>query len=181
MDDRPEYSNYERDLGVVIVMPDGPGRMMTFLHSAIEAAEGETLRDIGPAIVRAQCAADPVQVAREIVRAKIAADSTALGPRVMPRDRSTIARCEAKLAEARSVAEIVMIEAHAANAYWRSWRDLGLIERKGGNLPASWKRFAQRNKGAEFLGNKHASHPLSAMHQLLRGCRGGTVGEGAHG
>ena len=149
--------------GVSIVLPDGPGRLATIVHSALEATEGETLPDIGPAIVRAQCAADPVQVAREIVRAKIAADVKGLGPRVMPRDRSTIARCEAKLAEARSVAEIVMIEAHAANAYWRSWRDLGLIPRRGADLPRSWTRFANRNKGAEFLGNKHASHPINAM------------------
>ena len=154
--------------GVSIVLPDGPGCLATIIHSALEAMEGgasgaSALRDVGPAIIRAQCAADPVQVAREIVRAKIAADVNELGPRVTPRDRSTIARCEAKLAEARSVAEIVMIEAHAANAYWRSWRDLGLIERKGGNLPASWRRFAQRNKGAEFLGNKHAAHPVNAM------------------
>ena len=109
-----------RETRRLIVMPDGPGSMMTILHSAAEATESATLRDIGPAIIRAQCAADPVQVAREIVRAKIAADMKGLGPRVMPRDRSTIARCEAKLVEARSVAEIVMIEAHAANAYWRS-------------------------------------------------------------
>jgi hypothetical protein len=34
-----------------------------------------------------------------------------------------------------------------------------LIERKGGNLPRSWRRFANRGRGAEFLGNKHASHP----------------------
>ena len=65
--------------------------------------------------------------------------------------------------DARSVAEIVMIEAHAANVYWRSWRDLGLIPRRGADLPRSWTRFAQRNKGAEFLGNKNASHPISAM------------------
>ena len=149
--------------GVVIVMPDGPGSMMTLLHSAAEASDSAALRDVGPAIVRAQCAADPVQVAREIVRAKIAADVKGLGPRVMLRDRSTIARCEAKLAEARSVAEIVMIEAHAANVYWRSWRDLGLIPRRGADLPRSWTRFANRNKGAEFLGNKHASHPINAM------------------
>jgi CRISPR-associated protein Cas1 len=78
----------------------------------------------------------------------------------MPR---TIERCEAALATAPSVAEIVMIEAKAASVYWRSHRDLGLIERKGGNLPASWKRFAYRGKGPEFLGNKHAAHPISAM------------------
>ena len=78
----------------------------------------------------------------------------------MPR---TIERCEAALTTTRSVAEIVMIEAKAASVYWRSHRDLGLIERKGGNLPASWRRFAYRGKGPEFLGNKHAAHPISAM------------------
>jgi hypothetical protein len=71
--------------------------------------------------------------------------------------------CEAKLNDARSVAEILIIEAKAASVYWRSYRDLGLIECKGGNLPRSWMRFANRGKGAEFLGNKHASHPISAM------------------
>jgi CRISPR/Cas system-associated endonuclease Cas1 len=149
--------------GVVIVMPDGPGRILTFVHSATEAADSATLRDIGPAIVRAQCAADPVHIAREIVRTKIAADKGALGPRVTPAMPRTIARCEAMLTTARSVAEIVMIEAKAASVYWRSHRDIGLIERKGGNLPASWRRFAQRNKGSDFLGNKHAAHPISAM------------------
>ena len=44
-----------------------------------------------------------------------------------------------------------------------SWRDLGLIPRRGADLPRSWTRFANRNKGAEFLGNKHASHPINAM------------------
>jgi CRISP-associated protein Cas1 len=149
--------------GVVIVMPDGPGRMMTLLHSAAEASDSEMLRDVGPAIIRAQCAADPVSIARKIVLTKIAADTGALGPRVTPAMPQTIARCEAALTTARSVAEIVMIEAKAASVYWRSHRDVGLIERKGGNLPRTWLRFAQRNKGAEFLGNKHASHPISAM------------------
>jgi CRISPR/Cas system-associated endonuclease Cas1 len=139
-----------------IILPNGPGRAILFM-------DGETLRDIGPAVIRAQCAADPVQVAREIVRAKIAADAKGFGPRLTERDFSTLARCEAKLAGARSVAEIIVIEAKAASVYWRSHRDLGLIERKGGNLPRSWLRFANRGRGAEFLGNKPASHPISAM------------------
>src|SRR5271154_4206335 len=78
----------------------------------------------------------------------------------MPR---TITRCETMLTTTRSVAEIVMIEAKAASVYWRSHRDLGLVERKVGNLPRTWLRFANRGKGPEFLGNKHASHPISAM------------------
>jgi CRISPR/Cas system-associated endonuclease Cas1 len=146
-----------------IILPNGPGRAILFIESALEATDGETLRDVGPAIIRAQCAADPVQLAREIVRAKIAADAKRFGPRLTERDFSTIARCEAKLASARSVAEIIVIEAKVASVYWRSHRDLGLIERKDGNLPRSWLRFAHRGRGAEFLGNKHASHPISAM------------------
>jgi CRISPR associated protein Cas1 len=137
------------------------------LYSVVPAlfslAYGRSFTRDGPAIIRAQCAADPVHVAREIVRAKIAADAKGFGPRLTERNLSTIARCEAKLAGARSVAEIVIIEAKAASVYWRSHRDLGLIERKGGNLPRSWLRFANRGRGAEFLGNKHASHPISAM------------------
>ena len=65
--------------------------------------------------MRAQCAADPVTIAREIVRAKIAADKSALGPRVTPAMPRTLARCESALMTARSVAEIVMIEAKAAS------------------------------------------------------------------
>lgn len=149
--------------GVVIVLPNGPGSALTFVETALEAKVSEVLRDVGPTIIRAQCAANPVLVATEIVSAKIAMDAKALGPRTTDRDLSTIARCRAKLTDARSVAEILVIEAKASSVYWRSYRDLGLIERKGGNLPRSWLRFANRGRGAEFLGNKHASHPISAM------------------
>ena len=58
----------------VKVMPDGPGRALTFIETALEARSADTLPDTGPTLIRAQCAADPVQVAREIRRAKIAAD-----------------------------------------------------------------------------------------------------------
>ena len=56
-----------------------------------------------------------------------------------------------------------IVESRAAASYWRTFRDAGLRERKNGNLPRSWLRFAQRNKGAAFLGNQHASHPINAM------------------
>ena len=59
-----------------------------------------------------------------------------------------------RLDEARSVAEIVTIEARIAAAYWRAFRDLGLRERKGGDLPRSWLRFANRQKGARFLDSR---------------------------
>jgi CRISP-associated protein Cas1 len=68
-----------------------------------------------------------------------------------------------KLNSARSVAEIMIVGSRATASYWGTFRDAGLRERKNGNLPRSWLRFAQRNKGAAFLGKQHASHPINAM------------------
>jgi CRISPR/Cas system-associated endonuclease Cas1 len=120
------------------------------------------MRDIDPSIIRAQCAADPVKVAREIVRAKISAELKGTIPDAEARQRQ-FAEWDIKLSSGRSVAEIMIVESHAAASYWRAFRDAGLRERKNGNLPRSWLRFAQRNKGAAFLGNQHASHPINAM------------------
>jgi hypothetical protein len=43
--------------------------MMTFLHSALEA-DGNGIPDTSPAMIRAQCLADSLGAARELVRAK---------------------------------------------------------------------------------------------------------------
>jgi hypothetical protein len=115
-----------------------------------------------PSIIRAQCAADPVRIAREIARAKISAELNATIPDDEARRRE-FTEWAAKLNSARSVAEIMIVESRAAASYWRTFRDVGLRERKNGNLPRSWLRFAQRKKGAAFLGNQHASHPINAM------------------
>jgi hypothetical protein len=61
--------------GIGLVLPDGPGRMLTVLQSALEAVDAATIPDIDPAVIRAQCAADPIGIAREIVRAKIEAEA----------------------------------------------------------------------------------------------------------
>jgi CRISPR-associated endonuclease Cas1 len=147
-----------------LALPGGPGRLITMVESALEtkAKTMTRMRDIDPAIIRAQCAADPVKVAREIVRAKIGAG---LNFTVKDADqrRCLAEEWKGKLDAARSVAEIIMVESHAAAAYWRTFRDAGLRERKGGNLPRSWLRFANRKKGARFLGPKHAAHPINAM------------------
>jgi CRISP-associated protein Cas1 len=58
---------------------------------------------------------------------------------------------------------LIVIEARASAVYWRAFRDMGLREAKGGNLPRTWLRFANRQKGGQFLGSKHAKHPISAM------------------
>src|ERR1700722_698705 len=147
-----------------LVLPGGPGRLITMIESALEtkAKTMTRMRDIDPSIVRAQCAADPVKIAREIVRAKIGAEMKATIPDAESRKRE-FEEWEIKLNSARSVAEIMIVESRAAASYWRTFRDAGLRERKNGNLPRSWLRFAQRNKGAAFLGNQHAAHPINAM------------------
>jgi CRISPR-associated endonuclease Cas1 len=147
-----------------LALPGGPGRLITMVETALETKTNTMtrMRDIDPSIIRAQCAADPLRVAREIVRAKIGAELKATIPDAEARQRK-FEEWDIKLNSARSVAEIMTIESHAARGYWRTFRDAGLPERKNGNLPRSWLRFAQRNKGATFLGNQHASHPINAM------------------
>jgi CRISP-associated protein Cas1 len=147
-----------------LVLPGGPGRIITLVESALETNTNTKtrMRDIDPMIIRAQCAANPVKIAREIVRAKIHAELNATVPNAMARKRE-FDEWDIKLNSARSVAEIMIVESRAAASYWRTFRDAGLRERKNGNLPRSWLRFAQRNKGAAFLGNQHASHPINAM------------------
>ena len=150
---------------IPLILPNGPGRAILFYESALEAdGAGEGVNgkhaarilDVGPSLVRAQALADPVPVARAIVSAKLKASAESV-PAIDKRPWSL------RLDEARSVAEIVTIEARIAAVYWRAFRDLGLRERKGGDLPRSWLRFANRQKGAQFLGSKHASHPINAM------------------
>ena len=147
-----------------LLLPGGPDRIITLVESALETKTKTMtrMRDIDPSVVRAQCAVDPVKIAREIVRAKIDAELNATIPEAMAR-KCEFEEWDIKLNSARSVAEIMMVESRAAGSYWRTFRDAGLRERKNGNLPRSWLRFAQRNKGAAFLGNQHASHPINAM------------------
>jgi CRISPR-associated endonuclease Cas1 len=147
--------------GIGIILPHGPGRVMTFLHSALEA-DANGIPDTSPAMIRAQCRADSLSAAREIVRAKIERELEAT-----VQDKATrhlrLAEWETRIGATRTVAELLIVEAKAAADYWRGFADRGLREAKGGNLPRTWLRFANRQKGAGFLGSKNASHPINAM------------------
>ena len=147
------------------MLPNGPGRAILFYESALEAeARARASTASTPPVsstsgLRSSAPRrSPIRypVARAIVSAKLKASAESV-PAIDKR------RWSLRLDEARSVAEIVTIEARIAAAYWRAFRDLGLRERKGGDLPLSWLRFANRQKGAQFLGSKHASHPINAM------------------
>jgi CRISP-associated protein Cas1 len=148
--------------GIGLILPDGPGRMLTVLQSALEATDAATIPDIDAAVIRAQCAADALGIAREIVRSKIEAEAAHVR-RFDPFNANAVAEWISALDTAVSVAQLVMIEARAAACYWRAFARAGLREAKGGNLPRSWLRFTNRQKGAGFLGSKHASHPINAM------------------
>jgi hypothetical protein len=65
-----------------LVLPGGPGRLITMVESALETKTSTMtrMRDIDPSIIRAQCAADPIRIAREIVRMKIGAELKATIP-----------------------------------------------------------------------------------------------------
>jgi CRISPR-associated protein Cas1 len=147
--------------GIGLILPDGPSRMMTFLHSALEA-DGNGIPDTSPAMIRAQCAADSLGAARELVRAKIERELEAIERNPSDR-RGRLAEWETRIGASRTVAELLIVEAKAAADYWRAFADKGLREAKGGNLPRTWLRFANRQKGAGFLGSKNASHPINAM------------------
>jgi CRISPR-associated endonuclease Cas1 len=147
-----------------LALPGGPGRLITMVETALETKTNTMtrMRDIDPAIIRAQCAADPVKMAREIVRAKIEAGLKFTVKEADAR-RCATEEWQTKLDATRTVFEIMIVESRAAAAYWRCFKDAGLRERKDGNLPRSWMRFAQRGKGNAFFGPKHAAHPINAM------------------
>jgi CRISP-associated protein Cas1 len=148
--------------GIGVILPDGPGAAMTFVHTAIEAESASRIPDTDPAVIRAQCAANPVAIARELVRAKIECELQAT-----MRDKQArvcrFAEWRVRIEACRTIGELMIVEAKAAAEYWRHFASAGLREAKGGNLPRTWLRFSNRQKGAGFLGSKNASHPINAM------------------
>ena len=96
----------------------GPGRIVTLVESALETKTNTMtrMRDIDPMIIRAQCAADAVWMAREIVRAKIEA-SLKFTVREPDGCRRAAEEWKAKLNAARSVADIMIVEAPLRPAF----------------------------------------------------------------
>ena len=159
---------------IALILPGGPGRLITTVETFAETRDkkGASKKDVDPAIILAQCEAaldkgKTVAIAREIVRRKIDAEARALNAHSEAHD--AVAAWATRLELARTLNEILIIESHAAAAYWRVFRDVGLRERKGGNLPRSWMRYPQRNRGRPAFregvggGPENASHPINAM------------------
>jgi hypothetical protein len=95
-----------------LALPGGPGRLITMVEAALETKTNTMtrMRDIDPSIIRAQCAADPVKVAREIVRAKINAELKATIPDAAARVQK-FDEWDIKLKSARSVPKLCLSKA----------------------------------------------------------------------
>jgi hypothetical protein len=136
---------------IPLILPNGPGRAILFYESALEAdGAGEGVNgkhaarilDVGPSLVRAQALAealaDPVSVARAIVSAKLKASAESV-PAIDKRPWSL------SVDEARSVAEIVTIEASRQPtgepfAIWASASARAAISRAHGSGSPTGKR-----------------------------------------
>ena len=57
--------------GVAIIVRDGPSRALSFVQVGLEARNGAAMiADVSPAVIQAQCAADPLIVAREEISSR---------------------------------------------------------------------------------------------------------------
>ncbi len=176
---------------VDLLWPNGPGRLITMIETEAEAHEGRLttgkpgaargaiMRDVDASVMHAQCLATAsksksLAIAVEIVRAKILAQARAASLAIGCGAHSDVVRWADGLKAVRSPNDVLLIEGHAAADYWRVFRDVGLRERKGGNLPRTWMRFPPRSAGRpafhEGVGEapsksspQHASHPINAM------------------
>jgi hypothetical protein len=119
------------------------------------------MRDVDPAIIRAQCAADPVKMARQIMGAKIEAGL-----------KFTVNGAEERRRSIRLGSEARCCPERRRNHDGRKPRRCGLLailqrhrpaRAEGRQSPTIMLRFANRKKGAKFLGPKHAAHPINAM------------------
>ena len=160
---------------IALVLPGGAGRPPIVVMEGYGETRGRRVRagtkgrGESAALAQARCAIDKdktIAIAREIIRAKIAAQTQALAVS-RPEACEAVARYAMKLNGARTVTEILLVEAYAATAYWTAYREAGLNPRKGARLARSWLRFAQRNKGSRAFreaggGPRSATHPISA-------------------
>ncbi len=108
------------------------------------------------ALVRAQVLADPVDVAREIVRNKIVACAT------LGRVSAAQARGHGHgLDRAKTVDAVRAVEALAASTYWATRQCR--VRSSSRRWPRDWERFTVRKSWIGDDGPRHADHPVNAL------------------
>jgi CRISPR-associated protein Cas1 len=138
-----------QDQGIGVLVIDRQGE----LTSVVTPPAGAKI-----SLRRAQYAADPVEMARDTLLRKIAAQVWAQPELV---EWADIARREARAAT--TCDELRLIEGRLATCYWLGWRDLQ-VTWKGPGIPDEWRRFETRSS---WNGTpRHARHPVNAALNL---------------
>jgi CRISPR-associated protein Cas1 len=132
--------------GVGIFLLGWYGDLITVVHSAPDA---------NIEVRRAQFTANRLSLARSILEQKLLS-SVKIGKV----STATLAASLKSMNGARSVDDLLVIEAHAAIEYWRNWRfDLKYKKR---SWPEAWCAFEQR-ASAFTKGPRRATHPVNAI------------------
>ncbi|MBI4696054.1 MAG: CRISPR-associated endonuclease Cas1 [Gammaproteobacteria bacterium] len=104
---------------------------------------------------RLQYNANPVAVAKEVLKAKLAAGAAA-----RPKVKAKLVAAAAEVDKARSVESLRLIEARAATVYWGAWNLM--LQTVGRHFPEHWRSFMQRTSSLSGSGRK-ATHPVNAI------------------
>ena len=112
-------------------------------------------------LVRAQCAANAVEVARGLIEEKVK-NAHVVGGLTAEEAARFIARAN----QARTVDEVMQAEAHAAKANF-AHAPIELHWRPGGPpIPPAWKRYVTRTRMINEHSPRRATHPINALLNL---------------
>ena len=110
-----------------------------------------------PELRKRQYTIEPLDVAKYLVRAKVAVIN-----KTVPALADKCAACVAAIDSAPDTAEIRFAESHLARHYWRLRRFK--LEYSGeATFPTDWKTFEQRMSGLHRHRPRDATHPVNAL------------------
>jgi CRISPR/Cas system-associated endonuclease Cas1 len=110
--------------------------------------------------IRRQAAADPLPIAKALIRAKVEAHAEAGAF-----DQSICVRAISRLSAASSLTHVLMAEAQAARSAWMRY-DVILRWREAGAIPKSWKLPYGARRRMSGKSARRATDPINALLNL---------------
>ena len=159
-----EALRWLHDVGAAFIQIDNDGRVIT-------AAGPIGLNDARLRRAQALAVANGtgIAIARDLVRAKLEAQAALVDPLPTGSEAAVEIRRHAdETAVAESIEDLRLTEAHAANRYWKVWREVPIqfISRDKQRVPDHWQTFGSRS--SLISGSpKRASNPANAMLNYL--------------
>jgi CRISPR-associated protein Cas1 len=138
---------------IAIIFADWTGSLPSF----VAPAPNPSASLIRAQVLSSSIEAERIKIACEVIRQKLL-HSKVSGKLTAAETRKLCAA----LQQARSVADVLRIEARAAIFYWDR-RQCELRTRPHHTLPQIWKRFSQRLSPLSQRGPQRAVHPVNAM------------------